>query len=356
MDTEYVQGKVQTVLGVIDSGKVGITSAHEHILFDMVDVWREPDAASERGLAFGKVTLENLGKVRANPAAIRDNMCQTDESLAISEVQRFKHAGGGTLVELSQKGLHRDPSGLARVARATGVNIVMGSGYYIGITHPVDMDTRTEDELADEMVRDILAGVGDTGVRAGIIGEIGCSYPCTSNEKKVLRAAAQAQQRTGVPINIHPSLTEEGLLDNISVLKNAGADLTHVAISHVDGYDYTIDTQRKVLEAGCYIVYDGCGNVVYPFYYMDQIINVDSDFHRIKKIRQLMEYGFVDRILLGGDICFKCLLAAYGGFGYAHIINNLIPLMRVKGMTEEQVHTLTVDNPTRFLQFRSISK
>jgi phosphotriesterase-related protein len=356
LDIEYVQGKVQTVLGVIEPAKVGITSAHEHILFDMVDVWRAPDPASERGLAFGKVNIDNLGIVRANPGAIRDNMCQTDESLAISEVQRFKYAGGGTLVELSQRGLHRDPSGLTRVARATGVNIIMGSGYYIGITHPEDMDTRTEEELADEMVGDILSGVGDTGVRAGIIGEIGCSYPCTSNEKKVLRACALAQQRTGVPINIHPSLTEDGLLDNINVLKKAGADLTHVAISHVDGYDYTLDTQRKVLEAGCYIVYDGCGNVVYPFSYMDQMINVDSDYHRINKIRQLIEYGFIHQILLGGDICFKCLLTAYGGFGYAHIINNLMPLMRVKGMTEEQIHALTIDNPARFLQFKNTSK
>ena len=82
--------------------------------------------------------------MRANPAAIRDNMCQTDESLAIAELLRFKYAGGGTLVELSQKGLHRDPVGLSRVARATGVNIIMGSGYYIGITHPEDMDTRKQ--------------------------------------------------------------------------------------------------------------------------------------------------------------------------------------------------------------------
>ncbi|MBN1191435.1 MAG: TatD family hydrolase [Dehalococcoidales bacterium] len=355
MKAEQLKGKIQTVLGVIEPEKIGITSCHEHILFDMVDVWRAPFPASERDLAFKRVTLENLGIVRANPAAIKDNMCQTDESLAIEEILRFKYAGGGTIVELSQNGLHRDPAGLARVARATGINIVMGSGYYIGITHPEDMDMRTEEEITNEVVRDILVGVGNTGIHAGIIGEIGSSYPCTSNEKKVLRACAHAQQRTGVPINIHPSLTEEGLLENISTLKDAGADLTHVAISHVDGYDYTLDTQRKVLEAGCYIVYDGCGNVVYPFSYMGQMINVDSDVHRINKIRKLIEHGFINQILLGGDICFKCLLSAYGGFGYAHIINNLIPLMHAKGMTEEQVNILTIDNPTRFLQFKSVT-
>jgi phosphotriesterase-related protein len=355
MNAEYLQGKVQTVLGLIGPGNVGITSAHEHILFDMVDVWRPPYPASERGRAYDKVGLENLSVVRANPGAIRDNMCQTDESLAVSELLRFRYAGGGTLVELSQNGLHRDPLGLARVARATGVNIVMGSGYYIGITHPGDMDARTEEDLADEMVRDILTGVGDTGVRSGIIGELGCSSPCTSNEKKVLRAAARAQRRTGVPINVHPSLTGKGLLGNIETLKSAGADLTHVAISHVDGYDYSLDTQRRVLEAGCYIVYDGCGNVVYPFSYMDQMINVDSDAHRLDKLQPLIDDGFVGQLLLGGDICFKCLLAAYGGFGYAHIVNNFIPLMRARGMPEEHIQALTVDNPARFLQFKPAS-
>jgi phosphotriesterase-related protein len=355
VNAEQLKGKVQTVLGVIEPGNVGITSSHEHILFDMIEQWREPEAASERGVAYGKITMENLGLVRAKPGAIRENMYQTDEKLAIDEVMRFKLAGGGTIVECSQNGLHRDPAGLARVARATGTNIVMGSGYYIGSTHPEDMDARTEEEIADEVARDILVGVGETGIRAGIIGEVGNSDPWTPNEKKVLRACTLAQRRTGAPMNIHPGVTDELALEHITFVKEAGADLTHIAISHVDGYEYSLATQYKIAEAGCYVEYDGFGNGLYHFPYGKRVINVHSDVHRIYGIKKLIEEGFINQILLGGDICFKCSLAAYGGYGYAHIINNLIPLMRIEGITEEQIRTLTVENPTRFLQFMGTS-
>jgi phosphotriesterase-related protein len=356
MEIEQLKGKVQTVLGLVEPEDVGITSAHEHILFDMSDQWFEPATASERGLAYGKITMENLGIVRARYGAIKENMYQLDVSLAIEEVKRFKYAGGGTIVEVSQNGLHRDPVGLAHVARATGANIVMGSGYYIDSTHPADMDTRTEEEITDEVVHDILVGAGNTGIRAGIIGEVGNSYPWTSNEKKVLRACALAQKRTGAPMNIHPGITDELALEHIALVKEAGADLTHIAISHVDGYNYSLDTHRKIFEAGCYVEYDGFGNSLYTASYAGRLLNWHSDATRIDVIQQLIKEGFISQILLGGDICFKCSLAAYGGFGYAHIINNLIPLMRAKGMTEEQIRTLTIDNPTRFLQFKGAFK
>ncbi len=121
-------GKVQTVLGVIDGTSLGITSTHEHILWDLSAIFREPDAAHERGLAHQPVGQANLYWVRANPHSNVDNLVQTDEKLAVDELMPFKYAGGSTIVELTQNGMSRDPIGLARVARATGLNIVMGSG------------------------------------------------------------------------------------------------------------------------------------------------------------------------------------------------------------------------------------
>jgi phosphotriesterase-related protein len=351
VNVEQLKGKVQTVLGVIEPEDIGITTCHEHILWDM-SVGQEIGPASERGLSNQKVSLDNLHIARARPGAIRDNMCQTDESLAIKEVALFKYAGGGTIVELSQNGLHRDPAGLARVSRATGANIVMGSGYYISMTHPKDMDTRTEEEIADEVVRDILVGVGDTGIRSGIIGEIGNSNPWTPNEKKVIRACALAQRQTGAPINIHPSISDKLVLENIAVAKDAGADLTHIAISHVDGYEFSLPTLRKILKAGCYVEYDGFGHSVYHFIYQDRVIHEDSDLRRIYDITKLINEGYINQILLGQDLFMKCALTSYGGYGYAHIINNLMPLMRAKKMTEEQINTLIIENPKRFLQFK----
>jgi phosphotriesterase-related protein len=213
------------------------------------------------------------------------------------------------------------------------------------------MDQKSESEIIEEIIREITTGVGDTGVRAGIIGEIGCSVPFTDNERKVLRASAIAQQQTGAPINVHPSINDDLVIENINVLKDAGADLSRVAISHVDGFEFSESTLFKILEKGCYVEYDGFGHTMYHQVYMDRVVNEGNDIQRIYDITRLIDKGYLNQILLGQDVFFKCSLAAYGGFGYAHIIDNLIPLMRLKGITEQQVNSLFIENPRRFLSF-----
>jgi phosphotriesterase-related protein len=354
MQKTDLAGKAQTVLGAVDGESLGITSCHEHVLWDMSAYFEEPESASDRELARQPVSMENLHLLRARPHSNIDNMVQTDEGIATKELLDFKYAGGSTIVELSQNGLARDPLGLARVARATGLNIIMGSGYYVDLSHPADMDKKTEEDIADEIVRDITLGVGDTGVRAGIIGEIGCSLPLTKNERKVLRACAVAQRRTGAPLNIHPSIDDDTMLENVAVLKDAGADLSRLAISHVDGFGFSLSTRLKVLESGCYVEYDGFGQALYHFFYMGRIANAMSDIQKITDIMQLIEEGYLNQILLAQDFCFKCCLATYGGYGYAHLIRNLIPFMRAKGMTEEQIYTLLVENPRRLLEFAPV--
>lgn len=356
MRSPDLEGKIQTVLGVIDSGELGVTSCHEHILWDMSVYFEEPPSASDKGLAHQPVCLENLYWVRANPTKNVDNMIQTDELLAAKEVLRFKHAGGGAIVELSQHGLSRDPLGLARVARATGLNIVMGSGYYVSASHPPDIDTRTEEQIAQEIIDDLLVGVGTTGIRSGIIGEIGCSTPFMPNEKKVLRACSIAQRQTGAPMNIHPSIGDKVVLENIEVLIDSGADLSHIAVSHIDGYGFSQTTIHRILEAGCYVEYDGFGQALYHFSYMGEVINGMSDMDRIRDIMALIDDGYIRQILIGQDFCFKCDLASYGGYGYDHILRNLTPVMRAKGMTGEQIEMLLVRNPARFLAFAPVAQ
>ncbi len=351
MEPTELIGKAQTVLGPIEGENLGITSCHEHILWDLSAIFREPDSAREKELAHQNVQMANLYWVRANPHSNVDNLLQTDEGLAINELLPFKNAGGSTIVELTQNGMSRDPIGLARVAEATGINIVMGSGYYIGGSHPQDMDSRTEEDIAQEIVNDITIGVGDTGICSGIIGEIGCSAPLTDNERKVLRAGAMAQRQTGAPMNVHPSMSDELVMENIKILKDAGADLSRVAISHVDGFEYSSATRHKILEAGCYVSYDGFGQLIYHFLVMDRVLNGHNDIQRIDEIIQMIEEGYINQIQIAQDFCFKSCLAAYGGYGYAHILNNLLPFMRAKGITQESIHTLLVENAKRFLEF-----
>lgn len=354
MNQRDVTGKVQTVLGAVDGECLGITSTHEHIIWDMSTYFVEPEAASDRVLARQPVTMENLYLIRPRPHINIDNMIQTDEKLAINELMDFRLAGGGTMVELSQNGMARDPVALARISRATGVNVVMGSGYYVASSHPDDMDEKTEEGIALEIVRDITTGGGDTGIKAGIIGEIGCSLPLADNERKVLRACGIAQRRTGAPINIHPSIDDDVMLEELAILKNAGADLSHVAVSHIDGFGFSLETRLKALKEECYLEYDGFGQALFHFFYMGHIANTLSDLHKVADIMELIEKGYLSQILMAQDFCFKCDLAAYGGYGYAHIIRNLLPFMRAKGVTDEQIHTLLIDNPRRFLKFAPV--
>jgi hypothetical protein len=221
-----LQGKAQTVLGPVPPETLGKTSTHEHFLLDFTLRFKPPAEASQRYKAYEPVSMENLGWVRYNPLGNYDNLVATDEEVAISEAMLFKRAGGDTIVDTTSIGIARDPLALARISRATGINVVMGSGYYVDAVHPEGMDEKTEDQIAEEIVADITTGVGSTGIKSGIIGELGCSWPLTDNERKVLRAGARAQRETGASISIHPGWHEDEPFKILDLLEEAGADLT----------------------------------------------------------------------------------------------------------------------------------
>src|SRR6266566_5228353 len=155
-----LSGQVQTVLGSIGAEEIGVTLPHEHLLIDFEVMFVEPTAPRDKERSREPVSLANLGWVRQNFNANLDNLRLTDEQVAADEILLFKHAGGSTVVDPT-------PKTLARNARATGLNVVMGSGYYVHASHPADMDRRTVDELTRELIADVTTGVGDTGVRAG---------------------------------------------------------------------------------------------------------------------------------------------------------------------------------------------
>ena len=348
-------GKVQTVLGIIDGDSLGVTLPHEHLLLDAIAFFVEPTEASQRKLAHELVSLENLYWVKPHCLSHVDNMKLTDEQLAIKEAMLYKLAGGDTIVEMTNIGIHRDPLGLARIARATGLNIVMGAGYYIGASHPPELATRTEQEIAEEIVRDIMVGADKTEVRAGVIGEIGCSLPLEETERKVLRASAVAQQRTGAALNIHPSPSDDLVLEIIKILHDAGADLSRTIISHVDMF-FSRTTRHEIADAGCYLEFDCFGYAdLFPIYH-GRVLDTPSPTQRINDIIQLIADGYLDQILISGDICYKHMLVNYGGYGYAHILRDIVPLMRNKGMSDEQIHTLLVENPKRVLPFAPVKQ
>ena len=348
-------GKVQTVLGPIDGDELGFTLTHEHILCDFsfrVD-FALPSDPEEKELPYQPVRLENLGWIRSHRFSNVDNLRLDNEETATYEIRCFKKAGGNTITEVTPNHIGRSPSGLARVAQATGVNIIMGTSYYIAESHrpEMKMNSKTEEGIAQEFIKDVTTGVDDTGIRAGIIGEIACTWPLQENERKALRGAALAQKETGAAISTHPGVNQDSPFGIVEVLKDAGADLSRVIMCHITSA-FPISARgarRKLAEMGCYLEYDlfGTDGHLPKFSPYD----VATDSMRISQIIELIEDGYLNQILISQDVFYKISLSRYGGFGYDYILKTIIPMMRSKGMTDEQIHTITVENPKRLLTF-----
>lgn len=353
MTKSECSGKIQTVLGFIDGESLGVTLTHEHLLFDGEGVFAKPRAASEKELAYQKVSISNLSWLRYHPYENLDNVLFFSEQEAIDEAMLYKKAGGKTIVDVTLSEIGRDPLALARISRTTGLNIIMGSGYYTAPCHTSDMSVKTEEELTEEIVRDITAGVGNTGVCSGLIGEIGCSWPIHDNEKKALRAAARAQKITGACLTAHPGRNIKAPFEVVEILGEAGADISRVIMCHIDARLRTHDERVKLARTGCYLEYDLWGwEGHFPSYWTaDDFMDLPNDTQRIYEVRQLIEEGYLEQILFSHDICAKSRRVCYGGWGLPHILNYAIPMMVQRGVTRKQIDTIMVENPKRLLSF-----
>ena len=374
MNKSELRGKVQTVSGLIAPQDLGITLPHEHLLVDLRIFFNEPADRQGKLFAHQPVSLENLGWVRYHFLSNLDNLQLQDEQMTINETLRYKHAGGGSIVDMTNIGAGRNPMALTRISKATGLHIIMGTGYYLEETWPPNL---TEETMAEQMIRDITVGVDDTGIRAGLIGEIGTEMlggieagyrqkmgkesntkRLGDNYRMLLRAVAYAQQETGAAINIHPGHSPALPFEIIEVLSQAGADITRVVMSHIERTIFDHQIRVELAKTGCYLEYDtfsweGYHPVRHVLSEENPVkCDLPNDATRVNEIMALIDDGFLDRILVSHDHCTKHRLWSYGGPGYAHIVENVVPLvMREKGMTEEQVRAILVENPKRLLTF-----
>ncbi len=348
-------GKAQTVMGLVEPDDLGVSLPHEHIIMEHVAAnFVKPEDPFDEAMAYKPVCLETLHWIHYHHAQNVDNMQLIDEQEAIEEVKMFREAGGGTVVDVTNFGIGRDPNALTRISRAAGLHIIMGTGYYLAPCFPADMSAKSEDEIVQEIVRDVDEGVDGTGIRAGIIGEIGASWPLHENERKSLRAAARAQQVTGAPLGIHPGrANNKSALETIDILNGAGADFTRTVMSHIDVRVRDHSVRCQIGKLGCYLEYDtfGVEGLAPLSLYRGSDIDFPSDIQRIQEIMQLIDEGFIKQILISQDICYKSWRARYGGKGYAHILKYIVPAMLSKGMTQEQIDMIMIHNPKRLLTF-----
>jgi phosphotriesterase-related protein len=295
-----------TVRGPVAVTDLGVVLPHEHVFIDLLREYRGTGLLA-------------------------------DEELAVEEVARFRAAGGGTLVDCTSEGIGRRPEALRRVAEATGVAIVMGAGHYRRpYLDEALIDRLSVDQLADTIVRDLEAGVGGSGIRAGIIGEIGCDRVMSAVEERVFRAAARAHRRTGATITTHAARWPVGEAQ-LDLLAEEGVDPGRVVIGHCDMVpDPTY--HLRLARRGAWVQFDTI-----------QGTHERDTVRRLQWIRALVDAGLEGRLLLSHDVCLTSDLAAYGGPGYAYLLTGFRDRMLEDGLSEPLLTTLLVDNPRRAL-------
>jgi len=306
--------RVMTVSGPIPPDKLGFTLPHEHTGISLWHVANRWD--------YWELT--------------------PDEDLIIEELRDYRRRGGGTLVDLTPPGVGRDPDRLRRLASASGVNIVMGCGWYREAYYPAEalVDRRSVDDLAAEMVAELEHGVGGRGIRPGIIGEIGTDKPWVSAlEERVHRGAARAAKQTGMAITTHGVQSPVGLAQ-LAIFLEEGVDPARVVIGHADSY-HNIDFYLEVLAAGANLQFDFLGHRFSTEEALEPRL--------VETIVELLERGFAPQLLLSQDVCHDLQLKANGGFGYVYLQQHFLPTLRTAAVGEGEIRQMTVDNPARIL-------
>lgn len=343
-----LRGRTQTVSGIVDPATLGATLLHEHVLCDI-----RPPSWPQLGAPGGDVGLDiplerrfaiDYGEVQAP-----GNLLLNQIDVATRELTELRAVGGDTVVDLSCGGLHPHPRGLAQIAAASGVNIVMGCGHYVEeYQNPANRD-RTVDDFTREMLDQLFVGAWGTEVRAGIIGEIGCQAPWTALEKRVMAAAVQAQEESGAALSVHPGRDPDQPQQIVDFLSAATADLTRVVISHIDRTIFDDERLFRLADSGAVLEFDLFGMETSFYKWSD--IDMPNDAQRLKTLRKLIARGHLTQIAISQDICYRSRLLCNGGHGYGHIFRNVVPMMLRRGFDQSEIDAILQVTPRRLLTF-----
>ena len=266
-----------------------------------------------------------------------------DEPVILQELAWFKEAGGTALADLTLPGIGRDPAWLLRISELSRLPIIMGGGWYRTAYYPPEVliDKRSVDSLADELVHDATVGVGETGIRIGILGEIGTDKPwVTPAEERVFRAVARCSRRTGLAISTHAVLSDVGAAQ-LTILEEEGVDPGRVVIGHADSYP-VLDHYLSLIDRGASVEFDFLGMSFTP---MEQY----GEAKIIDLLLELLHRGHADRVLLSHDVCHNSQLRHFEGNGYTYLSSTFLPRLRERGVSEAEIEQLTVLNPRRVL-------
>lgn len=265
--------------------------------------------------------------------------CRLDQyDLICQEMKDLRASGVSNIIEMTNRYMGRNTQFMLDLMRDTGINVMACTGYYQDAFFPEHVAARSVEQLAQEMVDEIVIGIDGTELKAGIIAEIGSSEGViTPLEEKVFIAAARAHIETGRPISTHTSFSTMGL-EQLVLLQAHGVDLSRVTVGHCDLKD-NLDNILRMIDLGAYVQFDTIGkNNYYP------------DEKRIGMLHALRNRGLLNRVMLSMDITRRSHLKANGGNGYDYLLTTFIPQLRQSGFSQADVDTMLRDNPSKFFQ------
>ncbi len=306
---------VMTVRGPVDPDTLGFTLPHEHTQIALWHIQNRWD--------YWELTR--------------------DEPVILDELRLFREAGGTALADLTLPGNGRDPVWLRTLSEKSGLHIVMGGGWYRTAYYPPEamIDRRSVDSLAEELVADATVGVGDTGIRTGILGEVGTDKPWVSPaEERVFRAVARAARRTGLGVSTHAVQSDVGAAQ-LTILEDEGVDPGRIVIGHADSYP-VLDHYLSLINRGASIEFDFLGMSFTP---MEKY----GEGKVVELVLELLHRGHIERVLLSQDVCHNSQLRHFEGNGYTHLQLTFLPRLRAAGVSDAEIDRITIDNPRRLL-------
>ncbi len=296
---------IQTVLGPLAPEQMGVTMCHEHLAVNLSTVREDADSVF------------------------------SDSALIRNEVELAKKEGVATFIEVSCNDMGRDAAALVRLSRACGVNIVCATGFYLDVYHPDWVRSGSVEEIQAVFEKELKEGIGDTGVKAGVIGEIaGEADHLTQSEQKVFTAAARAGASCGCAVTTHCQMGRMGIEQSALLQKN-GMNPAKIVLGHMDlandmGY------YRQVLSQGVNIGFDTCGKTAY----LEDAVRADN-------LCRLLDEGYAAQIMLSQDVSRKSYLTAAGKYGYLAVMRKMVPLLRTRGVPQQLLDQMLIQNPAR---------
>ena len=339
-------GIIRTVRGDINPRSIGNSMIHEHIIFDIT-------LPEKRNQSKTIISMNQRWQIDYLSNQDPSNSFQEDITTAADELGYFSSDGGSLIVDQSVFGLNRSPLKLLQISKLSGVHIVAAAGSYTEHYLPQEFLEMDIASLTERFISEVNLGIEGTSVKAGIIGEIGCSWPITAFEKKALFAAASAAYKTGVALSIHPGRSKDACFEILKIIEPTGINPDRIILCHMDRTYPDGNGIRQLLELGINAEWDFFG-IEQSYYWMGNV-ELPNDFARLKQINTFADLGYANQILVSHDICTKTRMRSFGGHGYGHILRNGPELFKRLGIDESLLEQLIKINPRETLAFKGDS-